>query len=72
MINHRTILPLPTLLLDGHLRIDTPIEAFAFLVALDESIVLSEIVPDTGLPTTCCSLKLVPGILLLDVSVDLL
>lgn len=70
--NHRTVLPLPALLLNRHLWVDAPIEAFALLVAFDESIVLSEIVPDAGLPTTSCSFELVPGILLLDVSVDLL
>lgn len=47
MIDHRTVLPLPTLLLDGHLWVDAPIEAFAFLVTLYESIVLSKIVPYT-------------------------
>lgn len=65
-------MPLPALLLDGHFWIDAPVEAFAFLIAFDECIVLSKVVPDTGLPTTCGGLELVPGIFLLDVVVNLL
>lgn len=63
---------LPALLLDRDLRIDAPIEALTFLVTLDKSIMLTQIVSDTRLPTTCCGLELVPRILLLDVVVNLL
>lgn len=63
---------LPALLLDGDFRVDAPVEAFAFLVTLYEGIMLSQVVSDTGLPTTCCGLEFVPGVLLLDVVVDLL
>src|SRR5690242_13759442 len=72
MIDRRAHLPLPALLLNGHFRVDAPIEAFAFFVALDKSVVLSKVMPDTGLPTTRSCLELVPGVFLLDVVVDLL
>ena len=72
VVDRRTHLSLPALLLDGDFRVDAPVEAFAFLVTLYEGIMLSQVVSDTGLPTTCCGLEFVPGVLLLDVVVDLL
>lgn len=63
---------LPAFLFDRNFRIDSPVEAFAFLVAFDESIVLAEVVAHTRLPTAGGSLELVPRIFLLDIVVDLL
>jgi hypothetical protein len=72
VVDRRTHLSLPALLLDRDFRVDAPVETFAFLVTLYESIVLSQIVSDTGLPATCCGLEFVPGVLLLDVVINLL
>ena len=72
VVDRRTHLSLPALLLDGDFRVDAPVEALAFLITLYESVVLSQIVPDTRLPTTCCGLEFVPGVLLLDIVVNLL
>lgn len=72
MIDRRTDLPLPALLFDGDLRVNAPIEAFTFFVTFDESIMLPKVMPDTRLPTTCSGLEFVPGVLLLNVVVDLL
>jgi hypothetical protein len=47
MVHWRTDLPLPTFFLDGDFLIDLPIEAFAFLVTFDESVVLAEVVSHT-------------------------
>jgi hypothetical protein len=72
VIDWRTDLPLPTLFLDGHFRIDPPVESLSFLVTFHECIVLAKIMPHTRLPTAGCSLELVPRVLLLDVVVNLL
>jgi hypothetical protein len=72
MVDWRADLPLPTLLLDGHLLVDFPVEAFAFFVALHKSVVLAKIVSHARLPTAGGGLELVPGIFPLDVVVNLL
>lgn len=52
--------------------VDLPIITLSFLVSFHESIVLTEVVSDTGLPTSCARLEFVPRILSFDVIVDLL
>jgi hypothetical protein len=70
--DRRTNLSLSALLLDRHLRVNLPVEAFTFLIALDKSLVLAKVVSHTGLPTACRGLELVPRIFSLDVAVYLL
>lgn len=65
-------MPLSALLFYGHVLVDFPIEAFALLIALDESIVLSKIMAYTRLPATGRGFELVPGILPLNIVVNLL
>jgi hypothetical protein len=47
MIDRRADLPLAAFFFDGHVLIDFPIEALAFLVTFDESVVLSKIMAHT-------------------------
>jgi hypothetical protein len=72
MVDRRTDLPLPTLFLNRHFWIDSPIEPLPFLVTLHKCIVLAKVVSHAGLPTAGCRLELVPRVLLLDVVVNLL
>jgi hypothetical protein len=68
----RANLSLSPFLLDGHLWVDPPIEPLAFLVAFDKGIMLTKIVANARLPTACCRLELVVGVLPFDVGVNLL
>lgn len=72
LVNLWADLSLSPFLLDGHFWVNPPVEAFAFLVTLDESVVLAKIVPNTRLPSAGCGLELVPRVLLLNVIVNLL
>lgn len=72
MIEWRTHLPLSSLLFDIYFGIDSPIKALAFFVALDEGIMLAEVVTHTGLPSAGRCFELIPRVLLFNVIVDLL
>jgi hypothetical protein len=63
-------LPLPALLFNRYLGINPPEITLALLVTFHESIVLTQVVTYTRLPTASRSLELVPGILLLDIGID--
>lgn len=70
MVEWGTGLPLPALLFDRDLGIDSPKVSLALLVALHESIVLAKVVAHARLPAARRRLELVPRILALDVGID--
>jgi hypothetical protein len=66
------VLPLSSFFLNRNCRVDLPVEPLALLVSFDKCIVLAQVVADTGLPSGGTRFELVPGIVALDVGVDLL